>query len=70
MKIASYLQSYPHIFKPMEIGRGKEKITFKNRILLSPMSDIGYGIDGHGIMTDEGFDFFEQFLHGGFASGC
>ncbi len=58
MKIASYLQSYPHIFKPMEIGRGKEKITFKNRILLSPMSDIGYGIDGHGIMTDEGFDFF------------
>lgn len=68
MKTAPYKTQYPHIFSPMEIGRGKEKITFKNRILLSPMSDVGYGLDGHGIMTDEGFDFFEQFLHGGFAS--
>lgn len=44
-------------------------MTFKNRVLLSPMMSV-IGQDGNGLVADAGLDFFTDFAKGGFASAC
>ena len=65
-----YLDKYPYMFQPMNVGKGKKQITFKNRILTPPMTLIG-GVDGNGLLnTEAGVTFHGEMARGGFAAVC
>ncbi len=66
----TYLEKYPHLFQPFTVGRGKQKIEFKNRILVPPMVSV-WGNDAAGLLTDYmGVKWHGDMAAGGFASIC
>ncbi len=62
-----YKEQYPHIFKPLIVGKGQTKVEYKNRILVAPQSSAVCA-DGLGIINDTGIDYYSEFAMGGFAS--
>lgn len=66
----TYLEKYPNMFRPFTAGRGKERIEFKNRILVPPMVSV-WGNDANGLLTDYmGVKWHGDMAAGGFSSVC
>lgn len=62
-----YLNKYPKLFEPLIVGKGKKKLELKHRIMMAPiMAVVGQGTDG--VITNNGIDFFTDFVKGGFAN--
>lgn len=62
-----YMQKYPNLFKPLTVGRGKKKVTFKNRLMVGPMMSM-CGQDVNGLLNEEGILDHSNFAKGGWAS--
>lgn len=62
-----YKKKYPNLFRPLTITRGKETLTFKNRIFVGPMMPMT-GVDGNGLINHQGIHFYGDFAAGGFGS--
>ena len=60
-----YKQKYPNLFNPMVLKRGRTELTFKNRVIVSPMIPAG-SADGVGFPNFSFLDFFGGFAKGGF----
>lgn len=67
-----YLEKYPNLFKPLVVGRGRNKVILKNRLCVGPMGSgpTGGGADSDGRINDYGIDFYTGFAQGDFASVC
>lgn len=59
-------EKYAKIFEPFKAGHGDRSIAFKNRIFVAPTHPCT-GIDGLGMITEDGLNYFESFVDGGFA---
>lgn len=65
MKKPLYKEKYPNLFNPLVVKRGNTELTFKNRVLVSPMIPAGTA-DGAGLPNFSFVDFFSGFAKGGF----
>ena len=62
-----YEEKYPHLFAPLTVGKGKGKITLKNRVLVTPVGCL-FGVDSNGYINDRFVEFYTNFIRGGAAS--
>ena len=66
----AYKEKYPHLFEPFSAGKGKGKITFKNRLLVPPMVAVMGSDRNHGINDYMGVLWHGDMARGGFSSIC
>jgi len=66
MKFA-YKEKYPHLFAPLEVGKGLGKMTLRNRALVTPMGCL-FGVDSEGYINERFVEFYSDFIRGGAAS--
>lgn len=64
-----YKEKYPNLFKNLTVGKGKDAITYKNRVFVGPMAAM-VGTDGNGLITENGVQFYADMAQGGYAAIC